>query len=520
MSASREKQTRRSQVSSGMEDPKTAREAQQRKAEQRSNQVYITIAVVFVLVAAATLVWKSNIIQKKATAVTIDGENYTATEVNYYFRNEYQYFVSQYYSYLSMFGLDTSKDLKSQAFSMGEDGETWYDYFLDQALTQLKADKALNDAADEAGFDEWNDSMQSNFDTVMENQKSNAENSGYSLKEYLKLGYGSGMTQSAYEARLKYALRASAYSSAYKDSLTYTTQQLTDAYNADPNAYDRVSYESVSISGAVATTDADGNTVDVTDEMKTDAMAAAKKTADSIYASYQSGGSLSALADAQDGANYTNSESGTYSSSTLYDWLFDASRKAGDSAVLEDSSSSMYYVVVFRDRYRQDYNTIDVRHILVRMDTSDLDSSSDTYDEDLQKRKDETKAKAEEILNEWKSGDATEDSFAALANEKSEDSGSNTNGGLYTRVHEGAMVEEFNDWCFDASRKAGDTGIVYGESSNYQGYHVVYFVGEDLPCWQADAFDNLQSADYNEWYSGLTEKLTADQHDFGMRFVG
>lgn len=35
------------------------------------------------------------------------------------------------------------------------------------------------------------------------------------------------------------------------------------------------------------------------------------------------------------------------------------------------------------------------------------------------------------------------------------------------------MVEDFENWCFDASRQVGDTGIV---ESTY-GYHVMYFSG-------------------------------------------
>ena len=55
------------------------------------------------------------------------------------------------------------------------------------------------------------------------------------------------------------------------------------------------------------------------------------------------------------------------------------------------------------------------------------------------------------------SGDATEDSFAALANEKSDD-GNGTTGGLYENVYPGQMVSSFNDWCFDESRQTGNTG--------------------------------------------------------------
>ena len=103
-------------------------------------------------------------------------------------------------------------------------------------------------------------------------------------------------------------------------------------------------------------------------------------------------------------------------------------------------------MVSFGSRFRDEYDTVDVRHILFMIDDSTLDTESETYESDLQTLKDETKAKAEDLLAQWKEGEATEDSFAALANEYSEDSGSNTNGGLYTQVYQGQMVTEFNDW--------------------------------------------------------------------------
>lgn len=90
--------------------------------------------------------------------------------------------------------------------------------------------------------------------------------------------------------------------------------------------------------------------------------------------------------------------------------------------------------------------------------------------------------KAQEILDEWLAGDATEDSFAALAEEKSEDPGSSTNGGLYENVAKGQMVEPFEDWCFDETRAAGDYGLV---KTKY-GYHIMYYVSS-TPIWETYA---------------------------------
>jgi parvulin-like peptidyl-prolyl isomerase len=129
----------------------------------------------------------------------------------------------------------------------------------------------------------------------------------------------------------------------------------------------------------------------------------------------------------------------------------------------------------------QDSKVIDVRHILAKV--------ADTATEEDWKACEE---KAQAILDEWLAGDKTEESFAALASEKTEDPGSQATGGLYQQVYEGQMVPEFNDWCFDASRQYGDYGLV---KTDY-GYHVMFFVGSQLQwtTYAASDWANEQSA--------------------------
>ena len=105
-------------------------------------------------------------------------------------------------------------------------------------------------------------------------------------------------------------------------------------------------------------------------------------------------------------------------------------------------------------------NLVNVRHILALFEG---DTDEDRY---------QALTKAEQWLQEWKDGQATEESFAELANQVSEDRDGNvTNGGLYENIYPGQMVENFENWCFDSNHKPGDTGIVETE----YGYHVMYF---------------------------------------------
>ena len=493
-------------------DPKTLREAQQRKAEKRSNLMYGTIAVIFVLVAIVCIVWKSNVIPKTATAATVNGEKYTAAEVNFYYKSTIQNFYNQNYYLISYLGLDLSGNLREQTYA---EDKSWFDFFLEQAMNQMADIQALNDAAAKEGFT-WNDELQAQLDESLESMKSTASSYGYTTKQYLSMTFGSTMTEKIYTEQMKRAILAEAYSQQYQDSLTYSESDLSSAYAEDPNSYDYVSYEFIRVNGAASSTDDDGNEIEVTDAMRTEAMAAAKQLANDLYDSYKSGESLETLADSDDKAYYSSEEQGSWSDTVLMNWLFDSARKAGNAAVLEDEDSTCYYVAVFHERGREETNTINVRHILIQPETGELSEGDEGYEDEQTQLKADAKQKAEDLLAQWKAGDATEDSFAQLANENSSDGGSNTNGGLYEQVAPGDMVTEFNDWCFDASRKSGDTGIV---ETTY-GYHVMYFVGTDLPYWQVQVRDALVENDYTAWYTEKTDGYTAEQSSFGVQFVG
>lgn len=524
MSASREKQNRQEQASSGWVDPKTAREAEQRKQEKRTSILYGVIGVVFAVAVVATLVWRSNVIPKMSTAATIDGEKYTAAEVNFYYQSAYQNVVNQLYQYgmLSYAGLDTSASLKDQTvssmgamFTGATEGETWHDFFLGQALDQMSAIQTALNAAKDEGFP-YPAGVQAQYDDSIAALESAAKASSLSVSQYLKNRFGATMSRGVYETQLMRMLQYDAYTAAYSDGLTYTDTEINDAYNADPKSYDKAAYEYVSISGAAETTkDADGNDVEPTEEETAAAKKAAKDAADKMLADFKAGKSLKSLADANEKASYIDLDDATYanSPSSLGDWVFDKARKAGDSTVLENGST--YYVAAFHDRFREEYNTIDVRHILLSLGTATLSEGDEGYEDEQTQLKADAKAKADELLAQWQSGDATEESFAALAMQESVD-GSKYDGGLYTQVYQGQMVETFNDWCFDSSRKPGDTGVVETE----YGAHVMYFVGEDLPRWQAQVVSTLKSEAYSEWEKGLTVDSTVARSDFGMKFVG
>ena len=522
MSASREKQNRQEQQGSGWVDPKTAREAEQRRKEKRSSLLYGVIAVVFVVVAAAAVIYRTNVIPKVATAATIDGEKYTAAEVSFYYLNATQN-LQQYSYYL---GLDTTVPLKDQTISesavemlaaMGlgeaEEGESWHDFVLDAALTQMAEIQTALAQAEAEGF-AYPAGMQAQYDDSMSTLAAAAQASGVSVDQYLANALGSSLvTESLYSEQLMRMLQFEAYANAYLDGLTYDEATLEETYEADPSSYDRVSYEYVTVSGvADSTTDEEGNTVEPTEEESAAALAAAEETANEILAAYEAGGDLEALAEEHE-ATYTGNDRGTYTGTVVTEWLYEDGRTAGDTAVLE--SGSYFYVAVFHDRFREEYPSIDVRHILVQPAAGTIASGEEGYEEEQEQLKADAMTIADELLAQWQAGEATEESFAALAMQESTD-GSKYDGGLYTRVIQGDMVEAFNDWCFDPARRSGDTGVVETE----YGYHVMYFVGENIPAWEVAVYNTLASEDYAAWQEGLTAESDISAGGMGLSFVG
>lgn len=114
---------------------------------------------------------------------------------------------------------------------------------------------------------------------------------------------------------------------------------------------------------------------------------------------------------------------------------------------------------------------------------------------------------AERLLAEWKAGDATEDSFAKLVTDYTDDTASAETGGLYENIHAGSnYVESFLAWAIDPARQVGDVEIVETE----YGYHIMYFVGwEDLTYRDQLILDELKTEAFDTWYNGLIEAKPA-----------
>ena len=530
MSASREKKIRQELAAQGIPDIKEIRAEEERKQQRRANILYGSIAAVFVLVAAALLIWNSQIIQRNSTALSVDGVKYSAAEVSYYYNSAYNNVASgQYAGYVSLnTALPPSQQVMTEmdmlllgtALPEGKKEMTWHEYFVSLAKQNLLSQTAVIKAAEADGFtftDEMQDELKLTMDTIAEYAKLN----GMSSSAYLKSMFGASMNAKTFQKMMGNAILVSYYQEKHWNDLSYTKDQINSYYDQNKNLFDVVDFEYIIFRATPETKkDADGKVITPTEAENAAAKAAAEAAAKAVLARYQAGESLEALAkEYSDIATYTHQDQGSYNTSDVYKWVYETARIPGDKTMLEGDTS--YYVAGFNSRSRNDYYPVNVRHILLKVDTSKLDSKAENYNDLLQTLVDASKIEAEGVLDEWKSGEKTAESFAKLAEKYSADTGSNTNGGLYSDVPKGQMVPEFDAWIYDESRKVGDTGIIFvNQEGYYTGHHIMYFdgVGETI-YWESEVEDAMRNEDYNKWYGSLNTDLPIKEHT-GMKYVG
>ncbi|MBS1419383.1 MAG: hypothetical protein HP001_04050 [Oscillospiraceae bacterium] len=570
MSASTEKKNRQAAREAGTDKKTLAAQAEaKKKARSKLRWTLGTIGVVILI--AAILFLNSSFLYTGTTALTIGGEGFSPARVSYSYANQYYTWANQYGSYASLFGLDTSAGiagLGSQSCPMLEGG-TWRDYFLDAASQELTQTKALLDYAAEKSITLDEDEI-AQVDAGFEGLDEYVKGLGYgSVDKFFAASYGTGVTKALVrQAGLDSAL-ASKVLTQMSDSFQYTEAELEEYYKGLEGASDIFGLAYYYVAAETVETTAEDGTASSAPTEET--LAAAKATADAILAAYESGfapagpvtgdepvtgeaaaedkavtgeaaaedkavtgetaaedeaaeplrfgdAAMDAAADRfdeavasqVDGALSTRSSTTKGSSLGAYkDWMT-GSRQLGDAAVIENDGSG-YYVVLFLSRDDNHYPLAQVRHILVKAEADE----SGAYTEEA---KAAAREKAEEIYAQWQAGDKTEDSFAALANEMSEDAGSNTRGGLYDAVAKNQMVKEFDAFCFEG-HKPGDTAIVYGETSSYAGYHIMYYVGEGQLYSDYIAESAMRSEALQAWLTELSSGYEAVT-GFGYRLVG
>ncbi len=438
-------------------------------------------------------------------------------EYQYYYQNYYSQFLSEIQQYGEDYDTTLTPDKQiSTTTDAGGNEITWEDAIRNKVIENIQVIKVYYNEAVKAGMDELSEQDQATIEEQVKSLREAAESTEtsdgqqkmkYTVNAYLRQQYGGYMTEKLFREMLKENLIASNY---YQNRLETLKKECDDAkiketYEKDKDAYDLVDFRYYEVTNTAITRN-DGESEEDFNKRSKEAEAKAKKDADELLASKDEVAFLAKVkelnkddesydADAATKAAGIVKESVEQSfSEEVAEWLYDDATKTGSKKMFtaeDESTYNVYYVT--KAAYQTD--TVNVRHIL--FSTKDLQTGADLTDDEIaQKKKD-----AEACLKEWQNGDKTEDSFAELAAQYSEDTGSSSNGGLYSNVVPNTMVKEFNAWIFDANRKAGDVEIV---ETDY-GYHVIYFVSAGGQYYDAVIRAELAEKQFEEEATALLD---------------
>ncbi len=501
------------------------------KAKKKKNAlIYSIVALALVIcvvggVCVKAFYYNNGTYLRGKTAAKSDSLELSATTVAYFFQNSYNTYKSYYGDYFSAItGISSGTSLKDAEY---QDGQSWFDYLMEQTESSLNEVIALYEAGHAAGF-ELSEEQEAIVDkTVEATDMSNF--TGIVSKDDVRKG-----------------VELSNYAGFYKQELmkdySYSDDEINTYFDENYTDFTTVSYRTYTISYDESVSEDESSSDETSSEVSEDTSSEASEETSSEETSDESSSSESETvtlkkaeaemyamelsgADSEDdflkiaeeierkvnpdasdsdietAMGNTLSENVSYSESNdALVWAFDKERQVGQGYIRdtgEDGATSGSLIVYYMTAVaaKNETKTVNVRHILF---------TADTYGSD-----DAAKAKAEEVKAEFESGDKTEESFGELALKYTEDTGSAYTNGLYKNVTSGQMVTNFNDWIFDDSRKSGDVDII---STDY-GYHLMYYVSDSYPQWEAEVIDTLSDNEYDEALESLKETYTVTYDD-------
>lgn len=417
---------------------------------------------------------------------TTEHQSIPVSTFKYFFMDNYNSFINNYYYFLSYYGLDLTIPLHDQKYAEDET-MTWYDFFLEDGKKAFEQYAKFAEMALKEGMS-LNDDDDKEIESYLDSIDAAAKNSSMTFDEYMEEYMGEGMDR----ARIKKAIELSQLGYKYYLKLynekEYGEDQIEKEYADGAGKYSLTDYYYAYIEALYDETDGE--------EEVAAAKAAAKEKAEKLKELVESGTNFNDAYDTVMGVeNNEGEETSDETSSKKTDllrtrvsytendetaFLYAEGTTIGQVEITYDENGNAVVVQCAALPYKNTLRTVNVRHIL--LNSTDYSSEEKALE------------KAEELLKAIDEATDKKEKFISLVAEFSNDPGSSSKGGLYEDVMPGDMVTEFNDWCFDPERKAGDTGIVLTD----YGYHIMYLDGFGEELWRADCEKALRDADFSK----------------------
>ncbi len=457
-----EKQARRAQ------ERKQQRRNDAKKARKKKQHKKALIIVIICVVAALIIAGVSTFFAVKRplthmiSAQKTTHYQLTAAEVSFYAWQIYQ----EYGDSAVSLGMDADKPLSDQDF---DDTMTWEDYFIEAGVEYAESLLIYCDAAAEDGTfspEDYEDTAREildYYDTSTLPKFVSEDDAIYALELYL-------VASDEYDLLL--------------DTVEVTDDEMESYYNENPIEMQSCSY----ITFSFYYDDSDDISYYMTsDEARDEASDLRRCTTletfeDWIVDYYMD--NIDDITEEEIRLEIADlyAKDITYSEGDeISEWAFDSSTKVGDTTIVDDGAGTLTVALLTAEPERDESYPVTLRHILFTTDTYG------TIDDAINA--------AEEVKAEWESGDRTEDSFAELADNYSEDT--SASGGLYEEVIQGQLLTSWKTWLSNPARQYGDVEILKSSTSVSLAY---YISADDTPIWQQTAYEAVLSDKYDVMY--------------------
>ena len=478
--------------------------AAQQKAAGRKRLVWIATAIVAVLVIVAIVLLRirADVRRQNGDAiretVAMSSEHYTVdgAMMSYFIHSELSAYVRENANTVTLEGLDPEADLKTQTCTAGNTGaETWFDYFADAAMKDVRYYLYLAEGANEAGLTLSDDDV-AHIDSQIQLVRDEAKAKNQSLDEFIAANFGQGVNLDDIRRAIELQMIGSKLRGHVEADVASTDADLQAYYEGNSARLNSCDLYTITFVSSIQDgfTDEQISAYNAGTRVWADGLALChdvdsfRAYLDSYYRQYYEEQGQ-AYDDAEIKASIDNNasllEGFTYTGDTLSEWALDPSRQVGDTTVIEGENEYSVYLIT-KAPTRLDYKTKTFRQIKL---------GEESYETAIARRD-----KINELRDTFAAGEQTEAAFAALAEQNNDDKTDQVLGGLHENARRDDVDEKVREWLFEDGRKAGDVRIIKDGSDNY---YLIYYVGEGEPCWKVTAAQQLKTAAYDDAYNKL-----------------
>ena len=443
------------------------------------------------------------------TTSVLETDNFKidAAMMSYYFNYNYNSTVGNNQETYKSLGLDISKSLKKQACSFLEDGGTWFDYFLDSALSTAKSDIYLAEKAKKDGI-ELLETDKDSIQSVIDEYYDYAEENNIKKDNVFSLIFGQGVKEGDVRNCLELSTLASNFIRKWQDSLEYSDDDYDKFYEENIDDYKMVDYLSYTITASDTN---NKDTYAAAKELAEDLAGVAGEQAfkDFVEAEYRKNNGITdkfskedqdkGAKEALDKLPTTGATKAIIGDTDISKWFFEDAEK-GDTYIDDDESGSYTVYYCTAEPYRNEDISRTIRQIIL---------AESSYGAD------EVEKQAIALQAEMKEKGLTEETFETYAAKYSDDTNTSQIGGLCENYSENHFVTDVSDWAFNESRKVGDFDAVKYDG----GYALCYYVGEGLPGWKADCKADMINEDYEKAYEEWEKDIKLTINEVGYNKI-